>query len=130
MLFICLNVCLFRFSFFFCNCTLQCYHIRVTIVYLLDPLSIQNIYSGFEYEVTTFRKKSWAIRIIQLSSWRCKHIGSFNPLNTKHRLLYWTLILLTWTKWRAPASAIKWRVGFNSEFKGLKAQFLPRSKHF
>jgi hypothetical protein len=34
-----------------------------------------------------------------------------------------TLILLTWTKWRAPASASKWRMGFNSAFKGLKCSF-------
>ena len=31
-----------------------------------------------------------------------------------------TLNLLTWTKWWAPASASKWRMGFNSAFKGLK----------
>ena len=30
-----------------------------------------------------------------------------------------TLTLLTWTKWWAPASASKWRMGFNSAFKGL-----------
>jgi hypothetical protein len=30
-----------------------------------------------------------------------------------------TLILLTWTKWWAPASASEWRMGFNSAFKGL-----------
>ena len=30
-----------------------------------------------------------------------------------------TLILLTWTKWRAPTDASKWRMGFNSAFKGL-----------
>ena len=26
---------------------------------------------------------------------------------------------LTWTKWRAPTNASKWRMGFNSAFKGL-----------
>jgi hypothetical protein len=31
-----------------------------------------------------------------------------------------TLILLTWTKWRSPTNASKWRMGFNSAFKGLK----------
>ena len=36
-----------------------------------------------------------------------------------------TLILLTWTKWRAPANASKRRMGFNSAFKGL---ILKRSK--
>ena len=30
-----------------------------------------------------------------------------------------TLILLMWTKWRAPTNASKWRMGFNSAFKGL-----------
>jgi hypothetical protein len=30
-----------------------------------------------------------------------------------------TLILLTWTKWWAPASDSKWRMGFNLAFKGL-----------
>ena len=31
-----------------------------------------------------------------------------------------TLILLTWTIWRAPTNASKWRMGFNSAFKGLR----------
>jgi hypothetical protein len=39
-----------------------------------------------------------------------------------------TLILLTWTKWWAPASASKWRVGFNSAFKGLM-EFCLRQTH-
>ena len=30
-----------------------------------------------------------------------------------------TLTLLTWTIWRAPTNASKWRMGFNSVFKGL-----------
>ena len=30
-----------------------------------------------------------------------------------------TLILLTWTIWRAPTNASKWRMGFNSAFKVL-----------
>jgi hypothetical protein len=30
-----------------------------------------------------------------------------------------TLILLTWTIWRAPTNASKWRMGFNSAFEGL-----------
>ena len=30
-----------------------------------------------------------------------------------------TLILPTWTKWRAPTNASKWQMGFNSAFKGL-----------
>ena len=29
-----------------------------------------------------------------------------------------TLILLTWTIWRAPTNASKWRMGFNLAFKG------------
>ena len=31
-----------------------------------------------------------------------------------------TLILLTWTIWRAPTNASKWRMGFNSAFKALR----------
>ena len=34
-----------------------------------------------------------------------------------------TLILLTWTIWRAPTNASKWRMGFNSAFKGLISLF-------
>ena len=30
-----------------------------------------------------------------------------------------TLILLTWTRWRAPTNASKWRMAFNSAFKRL-----------
>ena len=30
-----------------------------------------------------------------------------------------TLILITWTIWRAPTNASKWRMRFNSAFKGL-----------
>ena len=29
------------------------------------------------------------------------------------------LTLLTWTIWRAPTNASKWRMGFNSAFEGL-----------
>ena len=35
-----------------------------------------------------------------------------------------TLILLTWTKWRAPTNASKWRMGLNSAFKGLTENIL------
>ena len=35
-----------------------------------------------------------------------------------------TLILLTWTMWRAPTNARKWRMGFNSTFKGLNKIFI------
>ena len=34
-----------------------------------------------------------------------------------------TLIPLTWTRWRAPTNVSKWRMGFNSAFKGLKRKF-------
>ena len=37
-----------------------------------------------------------------------------------------TLTLLMWTIWRAPTNASKWRMGFNSAFKGLRL-FLCRS---
>ena len=31
----------------------------------------------------------------------------------RHLFSYLTLILLTWTIWRAPTNASKWRMGFN-----------------
>jgi hypothetical protein len=34
-------------------------------------------------------------------------------------LIALTPTLLTWTIWRAPTNASKWRMGFNSAFKGL-----------
>ena len=34
-----------------------------------------------------------------------------------------TLILLTWTIWRDPTNASKWRMGFSSAFKGLNNLF-------
>ena len=37
-----------------------------------------------------------------------------------------TLFLLTWTKWRAPTNASKWRMGFNSAFKGLNMDMLSQ----
>ena len=39
-----------------------------------------------------------------------------------------TLILLTWTIWRAPTNASKWRMGFNSAFKGLRGTLLINLK--
>ena len=44
-----------------------------------------------------------------------KHIVT----NRSLRHICLTLILLTWTIWRAPTNASKWRMGFNSAFKGL-----------
>ena len=38
-----------------------------------------------------------------------------------------TLILPTWTIWRAPTNASKWRMGFNSVFKGLSNKYLNSS---
>jgi hypothetical protein len=47
----------------------------------------------------------------QMPSWRAQELAfETRPL---------THILLTSTKWWAPASASKWRLGFNSAFKGL-----------
>ena len=41
------------------------------------------------------------------------------PYSRNMQLCRLTLILLTWTIWRAPTNASKWRMGFNSAFKGL-----------
>ena len=47
----------------------------------------------------------------------CTFVGIYNCLLSQCTL---TLILLTWTIWRAPTNASKWRMGFNSAFKGLR----------
>ena len=39
-----------------------------------------------------------------------------------------TLSLLTWTIWRAPTNASKWRMGFNSAFKRFKEVVLMTSR--
>jgi hypothetical protein len=60
-----------------------------------------------------------------LQSGRCHRLlyGNVLVLSTASSLMtilpVLTLILLTWTKWRAPTNASKWRMGFNSAFKGL-----------
>ena len=41
-----------------------------------------------------------------------------------------TLILLTWTIWRSPTNASKWRMGFNSAFKGLNGPILLNIRHY
>jgi hypothetical protein len=33
-----------------------------------------------------------------------------------------TLVLVTWTTWRAPTNASKWRMGLNSAFKTFKSK--------
>jgi hypothetical protein len=43
--------------------------------------------------------------------------------NISFRKTLLTLILLTWTICRAPTNASKWRMGFNSAFKGLNVQY-------
>ena len=45
-------------------------------------------------------------------------------LRLKDYICSLNLILLTWTIWRAPTNASKWRMGFNSAFKGLKLLLL------
>jgi hypothetical protein len=42
-------------------------------------------------------------------------------MDFKETYIYLTLTLLTCRIWRAPNTARKWQMGFNSAFKGLKA---------
>ena len=49
----------------------------------------------------------------------CWAIVSFVKICSDWCLFFLTLILLTWTIWRASTNASKWRMGFNSAFKGL-----------
>jgi hypothetical protein len=62
--------------------------------------------------ITTTKHTTHIITLI--SCWT--NVSNYFALSIKSIL---TLILLTWTKWWSPASASKWRMGFNSAFKGL-----------
>ena len=42
-------------------------------------------------------------------------------------MMFLTLTLVTWTIWRAPTNASKWRMGFNSAFKGLM-EYTPKAE--
>jgi hypothetical protein len=44
--------------------------------------------------------------------------------------IYLTLILLTLTIWRAPTNTSKWRMGFNSAFKGLINRRVANDIHY
>ena len=48
-----------------------------------------------------------------------------SQLKTVLICLYLTLVLLTWTIWRAPTNDSKWQMGFNSAFKGLSDHLKP-----
>ena len=72
------------------------------------------------------REQTWRLSIIKanrlmllmdmISVFFQKHMKYVSILCAVKQL---TLILLTWTIWRAPTNASKWRMGFNSAFKGL-----------
>ena len=57
-----------------------------------------------------------------LSVRRISVLSSSHAASRKFRL---THTLLTWTIWRASTNASKWRMGFNSAFKGLKKKGRP-----
>ena len=44
------------------------------------------------------------------------------------RARHLTLTLLTWRIWPAPTNAIKWQMGFNSAFKGLRTVQTPANE--
>jgi hypothetical protein len=49
----------------------------------------------------------------------CNTVWHTPANNVKFVIFRLTFSLLTWTKWWAPTNASKWRMGFNSAFKGL-----------
>ena len=53
------------------------------------------------------------------STWKFFSFFSTMYLRMSRTEIILTLILLSWTIWRAPTNASKWRMGFNSAFKGL-----------
>ena len=71
---------------------------------------IQFSHLPFQYVVIT---PVWNILYVMWILWWC-----FEVCNSC-RCIVLTLCLLTWTIWRAPTNVSKWRMGFNSAFKGL-----------
>ena len=63
-------------------------------------------------------KRSVGLLMIRCSSRIVSHRTETARFIGPERFL--TRILLTWTIWRASNNASKWRIGFNSAFKGLK----------
>ena len=56
---------------------------------------------------------------------KIQHVATYHDTITdrgKDFSLSLTLIMLTWTIWRTPTNASKWRMGFNSAFKGLNSR--------
>ena len=112
-------------------------HLHITI-FVLPVLSVADKPDTDSWDIDWFlcwqyslHNHCWQLHgNLMLYQFCFHHKAWFIPLNTKSRLLYLTLILLTWTIWRASTNASKWRMGFNSAFKRLKTQFVPRSKHF
>ena len=73
-------------------------------------------------QVGRYRRKTFSLPkdqhqllVYRLRGTECLLVVSVSTMET----FCLTLILLTWTKWRAPTNASKWRMGFNSAFKGL-----------
>jgi hypothetical protein len=52
-----------------------------------------------------------------MPSWRGAQINT--EISSPCFAVYLNLNLLTWTIWRAPTNVSKWRMGFNSAFKGV-----------
>jgi hypothetical protein len=77
-----------------------------------------------------FGEKEWSLPLQKMKRWfpGVKNFAHKLGYASRHlELVLLTLILLTWTIWRAPTNASKWRMGFNSAFKGLiysEIQFL------
>jgi hypothetical protein len=51
-----------------------------------------------------------------------KRKKNFNKARGIVNIRILTFTLLTWTIWRAPTNASKWRMGFNSTFKELNGE--------
>ena len=68
---------------------------------------------GFKHTISAGEWPAWCIIVCDLETSRMVlhiYMTLVNDL---------TLMLLTWRKWWTPNNASKWKMGFNSAFKGL-----------
>ena len=92
---------------------------------LQSRLQIESAYTETCYIVKSGRL---VLKCYAVTGVVCVYVAScYTHMGSEDSAVRLTLILLTWTIWRAPTNASKWRMGFNSAFKGLTFESLAVS---
>ena len=97
----------------------QPYHLLVPVVMISDGMSspVQGLLDLFYYKLLPI-----AVGRIQLRLKECSSKDVFAFVQASQKLIFLTLILLTWRIGRAPNNARKCQMGFNLPFNPLNAE--------